>query len=176
LRWIGCALVVVSATACGSRAGHLDIERSFRVGWHDRASSLDIEYTVARLAFHEGRWSAQVSIHNGSSKPLFEVAWDPDSRHITWYGPALVFSGKDVLGNRRLIYFPADREQPTIPLPLRGGATWRGTVGGELPDKPPIPRGQPIWFRYPMFGIGEVWDELNPALAVQWISAEGVTL
>jgi hypothetical protein len=30
--------------------------------------------------------------------------------------------------------------------------------------------------RYPMFGIGEVWDGLNSALAVQWISRNGVQL
>ncbi len=81
-----------------------------------------------------------------------------------------------MLGNRRLLYFPADREVPAIPLPLRGGATWRGTIGGTIPDAPPIARGRPIWFRYPMFGIGQVWDELNPALSVQWISNRGVTL
>ena len=87
-----------------------------------------------------------------------------------------MFSGLDVLGNRRLIYFPSDRESPTIPLPLTSGVTWRGTIGGRIPDAPPIPRGRSIWFRYPMFGIGDVWDGLNAALAVQWISNRAVTL
>jgi hypothetical protein len=176
LRWIGCALLVVSATACGSRAGRVDIERAFAVNWHDRANALDVRYAVTGLRFHDGRWSARISVDNRSAKPLFETAWSADPSRIRWDGPALVFSGRDVLGNRRLIYFPADREEPAIPLPLRPGATWRGTVSGPIPDAPPLPRGQPIWVRYPEFGIGEAWDGLNPALAVQWISDRSVTL
>jgi hypothetical protein len=176
LRWIGCALLVVSATACGSRAGSADIERTFPIEWHDHASSIDVGYTVSQLVFHGGRWSARISVHNASQTPLYEVAWSTDSSHVTWNGPALVFSGLDVLGNRRLIYFPADTEKPTIPLPLKAGATWRGTVGGPIPDKPALPRGRPIWIRYPMFGIGRVWDGFNAATAVQWISNRGVTL
>jgi hypothetical protein len=174
---IGCVLAVALATACASsRPASVRIERTFDIHWHDHASSLDVSYTASDLVFHGGRWSARVSVHNGSPQALYEVAWSTDAQHITWNGPALVFSGLDVLGNRRLIYFPADRETPAIPLPLRSGATWRGTIGGSIPDKPSLPRGRPIWVRYPVFGIGQPWDGFNAATAVQWISNRGVTL
>jgi hypothetical protein len=163
-------------TACGSRSPSVPIDRSFAVDWHDRANALDVRYAVRSIRFHDGRWSARIAVENRSTKPLFETAWALDSSHIRWDGPALVFSGFDVLGTRRLIYFPADREEPTIPRPLRPGARWDGTVSGTLPEAPPLPRREPIWVRYPEFGIGQVWDGLNPALAVQWISDRSVTL
>jgi hypothetical protein len=153
-----------------------DVERGFAVDWHDRANAVDVRYAVTSIRFHGGRWSAGISVRNASTQPLYETPWAPDSNHIRWDGPALVFSGLDVLGDRRLIYFPADREEPTIPLPLRPGALWRGTVSGPVPDAPPLPPGEPIWVRYPVFGIGQVWDGVNPALAVQWISNRSVTL
>jgi hypothetical protein len=177
LRWICCAVtIVVTTTACGSRSESPLIERAFTVDWHDRANAVDVRYAVTSIRFHDGRWSARISVANRSGKPLYETAWAADLSHIRWDGPAIVFAGLDVLGNRRLIYFPADREEPAIPLPLRPGATWHGTVSGKLPDAPPLPRGKQIWVRYPEFGIGQVWDGLNPALAVQWISDRSVTL
>jgi hypothetical protein len=166
----------VTTAGCGSHAESARIERAFAVDWHDRAGAVDVVYTARRLRFHDGRWSARISVSNRSTKPLYETAWAPDSSHVRWDGPAIVFSGLDVLGNRRLIYFPADREEPAIPLPLRPGATWRGTVSGPIPDAPPLPRGRPIWIRYPVFGIGQIWDGINPALAVQWISDRSVAL
>ena len=81
-----------------------------------------------------------------------------------------------MLGNRRLIYLPAHSEQPAIPFPLRDGATWRGTIEGRIPADPPLPRGEPIWVRYPVFGVGRPWDGFTAALAVQWISERSVEL
>jgi hypothetical protein len=49
-------------------------------------------------------------------------------------------------------------------------------VSGPIPDAPPLPHGRPIWIRYPVFGIGQIWDGINPALAVQWISDRSVAL
>jgi hypothetical protein len=127
--------------------------------------------------FHDGRWSAGVSITNQTGKPLYEATWSPPgSNGRTWNGPALVYSGLDVLGARRLIFVPADRERPDIPFPLPAGATWRGTIGGKVPASPPLPRGDAIWVRYPIFGLGQIWDGFGAASAVQWISSKSVQL
>jgi hypothetical protein len=153
------------------------IERTFDVHWSDRASSEPIVYHVSRIVFHDGGWSARVRITNASRTSLYESTWaDPENKWSEWDGPALVYSGHDVLGDRRLIYIPASTEQPAIPFPLRPGATWSGTISGKVPSKPPVPRGEPIWLRYPIFGIGRPWDGLTPSFAVQWISNKGVTL
>jgi hypothetical protein len=45
-----------------------------------------------------------------------------------------------------------------------------------IPQRPALPRGRPIWVRYPVFGLGRPWDYLTPSLAVQWISGKGVQL
>lgn len=118
-----------------------------------------------------------MTVTNKTDKPLYEASWtDPASKWTSWNGPALVYSGLDVLENRRLIYVPASSEAPAIPNPLRPGATWSGVVEGAIPPVPKIPHGQPIWIRYPVFGIGQPWDGSNAALAVQWISAKAVQL
>jgi hypothetical protein len=164
---------------CGSQpvTGARTIERSFDVAWRDRATSVAVTYTARHVTFHDGRWSAEVTVHNASGKPLYEAAWSPpDSNGVTWNGPALVYSGLDVLGSRRLIYVPASKEQPEIPFPLRDGATWRGRIEGKIPTEPQLPRGRPIWVRYPVFGIGRPWDGASAALAVQWISNSAVQL
>ena len=147
------------------------------MSWHDRASELDMEYSASRVVFHGGRWSARISVHNGTDKPMYETGWSPPhSNHFTWYGPALVFSGKDVLGNERLLFFAADTETPRLPFPLQPGRSWTGTVGGALLDNPRVPSGEPIWVRYPMFGIGEPWDGVTTTSAVQWLSQKSVQL
>ena len=87
-----------------------------------------------------------------------------------------VYSGEDVLGTRRLIYVPAEKETPDIAFPLRPGSTWRGTIEGKIPAAPALPRRDEIWVRYPVFGLGQPWDGQNTALAVQWISAKAVEL
>ena len=164
---------------CGSGAadGTQDVERTFHVSWHEHASQLDMRYATTQVAFHGGRWSARISVHNGTTKPMYETNWSPpDSSHFTWNGPALVFNGLDVLGNRRLIYFAADTESPHLPYPLKPGATWTGTIGGPLAVKPIVPKGEPIWIRYPMFGIGEPWDDITTTSAVQWLSEKSVEL
>lgn len=154
------------------------VERTYDVAWRDHASSLDLRYTTTQVAFHDGRWSARITIANHSDKPLYEPAWTPPtgSRYSAWYGPALVYNGTDVLGSRRLIFVVADTERPAVPYPLPPGATWSGTIGGPLPSKPLIPRGSPVWVRYPTFGIGAPWDGTNAALAVTWISDKSVEL
>ena len=178
-RWILGGLLVAVLAGCGSQAETRAqrVERTFDVAWRDQANSVAITYTAHRISFHDGRWSAQVTVHNGSGKPLYEAAWSPpDSNGSVWNGPALVYSGLDVLGNRRLIYVPAHNERPDIPFPLRDGATWRGTIEGTLPREPALPHGTPIWVRYPVFGIGQPWDGFSAALAVQWLSNKSVEL
>jgi hypothetical protein len=163
---------------CGSQdgVGRSTIERSFDVRWQDKANAVAITYTARHLVLRHGRWSADVTVHNGTGKPLYETAWEPPgSTGTTWTGPALVYSGLDVLGNRRLIYLPADREQPSIPLPLRDGSTWRGTIGGKLPQTPVLPRGRPIWVRYPVFEVGRPGD-VGTSPPMQWISNKSVQL
>jgi hypothetical protein len=171
-------LVVVLLAGCGSSArGGQDVERTFDVSWHERASQLDMRYATTRIAFHDGRWSARISVHNGTDKPMYETNWTPpDSNGFTWNGPALVFNGLDVLGDRRLIFFAADTETPPLPYPLRPGQTWTGTIGGRLPAEPRVPKDEPIWIRYPMFGIGEPWDDVTTSSAVQWLSEKSVQL
>jgi hypothetical protein len=108
---------------------------------------------------------------------LYQAIWSPPgSDGVTWNGPALVYSGLDVLQQRRLIFVPADREQPNMPFPLAPGATWRGTISGNVPASPPLPRADEIWLRFPVFGIGHVWDGVSQALAVAWISRKAVRL
>ena len=120
-----------------------------------------------------------MTVHNGTTEPLYEADWRPPESvnpFFTWNGPAIVFNGLDVLGNRRLIYFPADREEPALPYPLRPGQTWTGTIGGRLPPRPALPRRTAIWFRYPLFGLGKPWDNITTTDVVQWISDKSVEL
>jgi hypothetical protein len=177
LRWILCGLVVAVAAGCGTESREAPtIDRAFAIDWHDRASSVAIAYTARRLTLGDGRWSAEVTVHNGTGKPLYEAIWEPaGSNGVTWNGPALVYSGLDVLGTRRLIYLPADVEQPKMPFPLRDGATWRGTIGGRLPTTPALPRRRQIWLRYPVFGVGQP-PEASTLPPVQWISEKAVEL
>jgi hypothetical protein len=178
LRLILCGLGLVTAAGCGSQTGTgaPKLDRVFDISWHDRANAVAITYTTRHLVLRHGEWSAEVTVHNGTGKPLYESDWEPPgSSGTTWYGPALVYSGLDVLGNRRLIYLPADREEPNIPLPLADGATWRGTIGGKLPGTPALPLRRPIWLRYPVFAVGLPGD-VNAAPPVQWISDKSVQL
>jgi hypothetical protein len=173
------ALALLAATGCGTSTGGREarIERTFDVHWRDRASEIVVHYRTDRIVFHDGRWSVGVTVANDSDKPLYETTWSPPGDiGAVWNGPALVYSGLDVLGNRRLIFVPADRESPEIAFPLEPGATWHGTIEGDVPTTPRIPRRSDIWVRYPMFGIGQVWDGVNAALAVQWISKNSVEL
>jgi hypothetical protein len=175
LRFPLCALVVI-LTGCGAQAGTAPrIERTFDVGWHERASQVAISYAASRIAFHEGRWSAEVTVANHTGKPLYEVTWSLGDNHRTWNGPALVYSGLDVLGTRRLIYVAADHEVPKIPYPLRAGATWHGTVGGPLYETPVLPHKQSIWLRYPVFWLGAPFGGAT-GQSVQWISLKAIEL
>jgi hypothetical protein len=172
-------LVLLAAAGCGSAAGRGAgrVERTFDVHWRDRASAQAVRYRIDGIAFHDGRWTVRATVANGTKVPLYEATWSPPGDNgVTWNGPALVYSGLDVLGQRRLIYVPADKETPDIAFPLRPGATWRGTIEGRIPDLPRLPRADDIWVRYPVFGLGQPWDGLNSALAVQWISAKAVRL
>ena len=173
-------LATILVAGCGAQTastGAPKIERTFDVEWHDKATSIPVSYVTHRLVFHDGRWSAEVTIRNESDKPLYETVWSQDNAGFRWDGPALVYSGLDVLGARRLIYVPADDERPELPFPLRPGQSWRGTVSGKVPSKPPLPRNTDIWLRFPVFGIGQEWGTYdNPALAVQVISERGATL
>jgi hypothetical protein len=141
------------------------------------ASQEHASFAASRITFHGGRWSAQIAITNETGKPMYETTWSPPGDYgMTWNGPALVYSGLDVLQNRRLIYVPADREAPDIPYPLPPGATWRGTISGYVPAEPRIPRATQIWIRYPVFGVGVPWDGVTPSGALQWISQQAVKL
>jgi hypothetical protein len=173
------AVVVALLCGCGSaaRGPATNIERTFDVHWRDHANAYPVRYRVDGITFHDGRWSVRATVVNATAGPLYEATWaPPGSNGVTWNGPALVYSGRDVLGNRRLIFVPADRETPDIAFPLRRGATWRGTIEGKIPATPPLPHDDEIWFRYPVFGVGQVWDGVNSALAVQWISERAVLL
>jgi hypothetical protein len=171
-------LLVLAGAGCGSQASSQAqrVERSYDVAWRDNATSVDVAYATDRIAFHDGRWTANVTITNKSDKPLFQTPWRVGESWTTWNGPALVYSGLDVLGSRRLIYVPADREQPDIPSPLEPGKSWTGTFSGPIPAEPKLPRASDIWLRFPVFGIGMEWDMINPALAVQVISEQAVQL
>ena len=168
----------LAVAGCGARSHAAPkIERTFAVRWHDTATAERIAYGAERIAFHDGRWSARISITNDTPAPLYEATWSPPNDYgRVWNGPALVYSGVDVLGNRRLIFVPADREEPDIPFPLRPGATWRGTISGKVPAEPSLPQATPIWVRYPVFGVGATWDGVTPSVAVQWISQKAVQL
>jgi hypothetical protein len=173
-------LATILVAGCGAQTAGRNapkIERTFTVDWHDHATSLAVSYVTHRLVFHDGRWSADVTIRNRSDKPLYETVWAADNVGFQWNGPALVYSGLDVLGNRRLIYVPADDERPELPFPLRPGQSWHGTLSGKVPSKPALPRRSDIWLRFPVFGIGQKWNSFdNAALAVQVISEQGVQL
>jgi hypothetical protein len=174
-------LVALLAAGCGSAAsrdGGQKIERTFPVRWVDRPSQTPVVYTTRGIRFHLGRWSAVVTVANNTGKPLYEARWTPtDSFGSTWNGPALVFSGLNVMGARQLIFSPADTEVPQIPFPLPPGARWHGTIGGRLQAVPKLPHGSPIWLRFPVFGVGEPWNSsTSPALGVTWISDKAIEL
>jgi hypothetical protein len=172
-------VVVLVSAGCGAPANSTapKIERTFHVNWHDTASGIAATYATSRVAFHDGRWSADITVTNQSDKPLYEATWAPiPGSFRSWNGPALVYSGLDVLQQRALIYLPADTEQPDIPFPLKPGASWRGTIGGKVPADPPVPKADPIWVRYPVFGVGAIWDNFTTASAVVWISLKSVQL
>jgi hypothetical protein len=169
---------VLLLCGCGSSAGGAgNVERSFDVHWRDQANAHPVRYRIDGITFHDGRWSVRATVTNATRDPLYEATWSPPGDiGVTWNGPALVYSGLDVLGSRRLIFVPADTETPDIAFPLRPGATWHGTIGGKIPATPPLPHKDDIWVRYPVFGVGQAWDGVNNALAVQWISAKAVQL
>jgi hypothetical protein len=171
-------VLLLGAAGCGAPGPSpaTKIERTFKVDWHEHATSVDVRYSASRVVFHDGRWSADIAVANHSDRPLYEGTWSPAPGGFTWNGPALVYSGLDVLGDRRLIFVPADREMPDIPFPLKPGATWRGTVSGKVPAVPPLPKADSIWVRYPVFGVGHVWDNFTQSDAVQWISQKAVQL
>jgi hypothetical protein len=179
-RWIFLLGVAALLAGCGSSsAAHgPDIERTFDVDWHDHATVQPIQYTARHIVFHDGRWSAEITLHNGTGKPLYPAPWSPaDSNGFVWNGPALVYSGKDVLGERRLIYIPADTAKPEMPFPLARGATWRAKVGGKVPSKPALPKGDSIWLRYSVVYVGVPFAEsTSNAEHVDWISVKAVQL
>ena len=146
--------------------------------WHDRASVQKIAYTARHIVFHDGRWSAEITLHNGTGQRLYPAPWEPsDTKGFIWNGPALVYSGLDVLGDRRLIYVPADRASSDMPFPLEPGATWRATVSGKVPSEPPLPRHDTIWLRYSVVYIGAPFSEaVGNAAHVDWISNKGFEL
>jgi hypothetical protein len=174
-------LAVLCTAGCGSASNGTPtqhIERTFDVHWTDRPSETPVVYSTRDIRFHAGRWSAVVTATNNTGKPLYEARWVPsDTYGSTWNGPALVFSGINVMGGRQLIFSPADREAPAIPFPLAPGARWSGTIGGRLQRVPKLPRGEPIWIRFPLFGVNEPWSSSeSPALKVTWISEKAIRL
>lgn len=177
-RVLAVLVLALSAAGCGShRTSAPGLERRFAVDWHDHAAQVAVSYTTQSVVFHAGRWSARVIVRNETGRPLYEAVWSPPGNDGSiWNGPALVYSGLDVLGDRRLLFAPADRESPAIPVPLPNGATWRGTISGKVPEAPTLPRRAPIWFRYPVFGLGQTFDETTPSLNVLWISSKAIKL
>jgi hypothetical protein len=173
-------VLVLLATGCrSSTSAHgPKIERTFDVDWHDHASAQKIQYSAHHIVFHDGRWSARITLHNGTDKPLYPAPWEPaESKGFTWNGPALVYSGRDVLGNRRLIYVPADAARPTMPFPLQQGATWRSTVSGKVPTKPALPRREKIWLRYSVVLVGVPFvNAAGNGDKVDWISDKAIEL
>jgi hypothetical protein len=173
-------VLLLVTVGCGSAAVARGprIERAFEVDWHDHATVQPISYTARRIVFHGGRWSAEITLHNGTSQPLYPAPWEPaDSKGFTWNGPALVYSGLDVLGDRRLIYVPADAASAEMPFPLKPGATWRATVGGKVPNTPPLPKRNTIWLRYSLVLVGVPFGRvLGNAQSVDWISEKGIEL
>jgi hypothetical protein len=173
-RWfLLCVVLLLSAAGCGSgtAAQQTKIERTFVVDWHEKSARVNLHYSASRVVFHDGRWSADVTVENETGLPLYEATWSPSPGKFTWEGPALVYSGLDVLGNRRLLVVAADTEQPDIPFPLKPGATWHGTISGDVPARPALPRGEPIWLRYPVFSVGHFASSM-----VHWISNKSVQL
>lgn len=137
-----------------------------------------VSYTARHIVFHAGRWSAEITLHNDTGQPLYPAPWEPaDTKGFTWNGPALVYSGLDVLGSRKLIFAPADTTSLEMPFPLRQGATWRATVGGKVPSDPRLPRRSDIWLRYSLVSVGAPWsNEPGHAVTVDWISLKAVRL
>jgi hypothetical protein len=171
-------VLLVAGCGSGTAARGPSIERTFDVDWHDRPSVQNIQYTAHHIVFHDGRWSAQITLHNGTPKPLYPAPWEPaDSKGFTWNGPALVYSGLDVLGDRTLIYIPADTASPTMPFPLRPGTTWRSTVSGKVPAEPALPRNDAIWLRYSLVFVGVPFvSAVGNGDKVDWISEKGIKL
>lgn len=168
------------ATACGARttARGPALERRFDVDWHEHATVQQVAYTARHIVFHAGRWSADITLHNGTGRPLYPAPWEPAAtKGFTWNGPALVYSGLDVLGSRRLIFVPADRTSSEMPFPLRPGGTWSATVGGKVPSDPRLPRRSDIWLRYSVVSVGAPWaNVVGHAMTVDWISQKAVQL
>jgi hypothetical protein len=173
-------VLLVALAGCGSDAtAHGPrIERTFDVHWHDHATVQKVSYSARHIVFHDGRWSAEITLHNGTGQPLYPAPWEPsDSRGFTWNGPALVYSGLDVLGSRRLIYVPADSASSEMPFPLKQGATWRATVSGKVPITPPLPKRNTIWLRYSLVLVGVPFAQvLGNGQTVDWISEKGIGL
>ena len=173
-------MLLAVLTGCGSRtlARGPKIERTIAVEMHDHASVQKISYTARHIVFHAGRWSAAITLHNGTSQVLYPAPWEPsDEKGFTWNGPALVYSGLDVLGERRLIYVPADSSSSEMPFPLKPGATWSATVSGKVPSEPPLPRHDRIWVRYSVVYVGVPFAHVvGNAERVDWISERGFEL
>ena len=172
-RWFLLGVLLFSAAGCGS--GRVDqatrIERTFHLDWHEHAASANFQYSTSSIVFHDGRWSADITVTNNSGHPAYEAIWSPAPGDFTWEGPGLAYSGLDVLGERRLIFVAADKELPAIPFPLKQGASWHGTVSGKVPKIPPLPKKSEIWFRYPVFSL-----DSPDSSKVHWISNRSVEL
>ena len=127
--------------------------------------------------FHDGRWSADVTIRNESDKPLYETVWRRTRHGFRWDGPALVYSGP-----RRARQPPADlrpgrRRAARVALPAAHRAEWRGTSRGKVPSKPAAAAHTDIWLRLPGLRDRPAMGHVdNAALAVQVISERGAAV
>jgi hypothetical protein len=173
-------VLLLISVGCGSNAVGRGpaIERTFEVEWHDHATVQKVSYTARHIVFHDGRWSAEITLHNGTDQRLYPAPWEPaGAKGFTWNGPALVYSGLDVLGERRLIYVPADSASSEMPFPLEQGATWHATVSGKVPSEPPLPKRNQIWLRYSRVLVGVPFGQVvGNAQSVDWISEKGIEL
>ena len=167
---------MVILTGCGAQAGTAPkIERTFDLGWHERASQVAISYTTSRIAFHDGRWSAEVTVANHTGKPLYEVTWSLADNHRTWNGPALVYSGLDVLGTRQLIYVAADEELPRSRTRSRPARRGTARSAARCTRRRCCRTEQSIWLRYPVFWLGAPFGG-ETQQSVQWISLKAIEL
>lgn len=97
-----------------------------------------LHFSVQRLEVTKQGWRARISFRNGT-KTAFELARRP---HRLTFGVLLLDSGElarlDELNKRGELPPPraAARYEPALPLVVRPGESWRGTISapGSLPE------------------------------------------
>jgi hypothetical protein len=133
-------LAAVVLAGCGSGADRPELAppaepRTIELDWVERGTSPRFIYRVTRLVLGPDGWSADVSVRN-TTRDDFQIG--TPSRRAPLFGLVLLETGsrKELeeltaeLTQDPPVLVP-DRIAPPLPVSLRPGTSWRGTLSGS---------------------------------------------